>query len=400
MRSLHLFAGAGGGLLADLILGHTPIGAVEIDPYCCDVLRARRADGWFPGLRVHEQDIRLFDPSGYAGRVDLVAGGFPCQDISAAGRGAGITGERSGLWSEFARVLRMVRPRYAFIENSPMLTLRGLGVVLSDLAALGFDAEWQIVSAAQAGAPHIRERIWILAHADGLRLEEYELFQSNLSARSGEDVAHAKRDGRDGVHERQQSGHLETDARIGSPDGASRRPAEDHRQSVPWEGEEPGAVVAHANQERWGGRTWEQWQTWRIELEDSRDSMANPNRLRQLQPQGRECDQRGWAGDGGIPMRNANGAGLEIRQGQPGDDGTELASAIGADRRLPQSGLGVLADELSPHLVSGWWDTEPDVGRLATGVKNRVGQLKALCNAQVPLQCALAWRILSDAIPR
>lgn len=116
MRSLHLFAGAGGGLLADRILGHTPVGAVELDPYCCAVLRARAADGWFPGLKVHEIDIRDFDPCEYAGSVDLVAGGFPCQDISAAGRGAGITGERSGLWSEFARVLRVVRPRYAFVR--------------------------------------------------------------------------------------------------------------------------------------------------------------------------------------------------------------------------------------------------------------------------------------------
>lgn len=164
MRSLHLFAGAGGGLLADRILGHTPVGAVELDPYCCAVLRARAADGWFPGLKVHEIDIRDFDPCEYAGSVDLVAGGFPCQDISAAGRGAGITGERSGLWSEFARVLRVVRPRFAFIENSPMLTLRGLDVVLADLAALGFDAEWEVISAADAGAPHRRERIWILAH--------------------------------------------------------------------------------------------------------------------------------------------------------------------------------------------------------------------------------------------
>ena len=163
MRSLHLFAGAGGGLLADLILGHTPIGAVENNAYCCDVLRARRDDGWFPGLRVHEQDIRLFDPSEYAGRVDLVAGGFPCVDISVAGKGAGITGERSGLWSEFARIIGDVRPRFVFVENSPALVTRGLDTVLSDLAALGFDAVWSVISADQAGAPHLRERIWILA---------------------------------------------------------------------------------------------------------------------------------------------------------------------------------------------------------------------------------------------
>lgn len=168
MKTLHLFAGAGGGLLADLILGHVPIGAVEIDPYCCHLLREKAYAGWWPQLRVHEVDIRAFDPSEYAGRVDCVSGGFPCQDISVAGKGEGITGERSGLWSEYVRVLRAIRPRYAFVENSPMLTLRGLNVVLSDLAALGYDAEWQVVSAADVGAPHLRERIWILANANGI----------------------------------------------------------------------------------------------------------------------------------------------------------------------------------------------------------------------------------------
>ncbi len=127
--------------------------------------------------------------------------------------------------------------------------------------------------------------------------------------------------------------------------------------------------------------------------------MANANSLRKLQPQGRECDQRGWASDGCIPVRHANGTGLEIGQGQPGDDGAEQPPAIGTDWWEPQSGVGLLADELSPELVPGWWDTEPDVGRVATGVKNRVCQLKALGNAQVPIQAALAWRILSDAIP-
>jgi DNA (cytosine-5)-methyltransferase 1 len=165
MKTLHLFAGAGGGLLADLILGHEPIGAVEIEPFCCEVLRERKDDGWWPELRVHETDIRTFDASEYAGRVDCVSGGFPCQDISAAGRGKGLAGERSGLWSEFARVIREVRPRFAFIENSPMLVTRGLDRVLSDLAEMGFDAQWAVISAADVEAPHLRERIWILADA-------------------------------------------------------------------------------------------------------------------------------------------------------------------------------------------------------------------------------------------
>lgn len=92
-------------------------------------------------------------------------GGFPCQDISAAGKGAGLEGERSGLWSEFARIISEVRPRRVLVENSPMLTSRGLGRVLGDLAAMGYDAKWGVISAADTGAPHRRERIWIVANS-------------------------------------------------------------------------------------------------------------------------------------------------------------------------------------------------------------------------------------------
>jgi DNA (cytosine-5)-methyltransferase 1 len=164
VNELHLFAGAGGGILAGQLLGHRCIGAVEIDPYCRAVLAARQADGTLPAFPVFT-DIRTFDARPYRGRADIVAGGFPCQDISTAGTGDGLDGERSGLWSEFERVLRAVRPQYAFIENSPAIVGRGLDRILSDLAALRFDARWCVLSAADLGAPHRRERAWILAHS-------------------------------------------------------------------------------------------------------------------------------------------------------------------------------------------------------------------------------------------
>ena len=163
LRTLHLFAGAGGGVLADLLLGHQPVCAVEINEYCQQVLAARQEEGslpWFPIFA----DVTKFNGKPWRGTVDIVAGGFPCQDISAAGKGAGITGERSGLWMEMARIIGEVRPRYAFVENSPVLTVRGLGVVLGDLASLGFDARWGVLGAADVGAPHLRERIWIVAN--------------------------------------------------------------------------------------------------------------------------------------------------------------------------------------------------------------------------------------------
>lgn len=163
MRELHLFAGAGGGILGGMLLGHTTVCAVEIEPYCQDVLRARQRDGILPEFPIYG-DIKEFDGRPWRGSVDVLCGGFPCQDISAAGKGAGITGERSGLWKEYARIIGEIRPQFVFAENSPLLRTRGLGVVLEDLAALGYDARWGVLGAWHVGAPHKRDRMWVLAN--------------------------------------------------------------------------------------------------------------------------------------------------------------------------------------------------------------------------------------------
>jgi DNA (cytosine-5)-methyltransferase 1 len=162
LNELALFAGAGGGILGGHLLGWRTVCAVEWEPYPASVLVQRQNDGILAPFPVWD-DVRTFDGKPWRGIVDVVSGGFPCQDISAAGRGAGIEGERSGMWKEMARIIGEVRPRYAFVENSPMLTSRGIGTVLADLAALGFDAEWGVLSARDVGAIHLRERIWILA---------------------------------------------------------------------------------------------------------------------------------------------------------------------------------------------------------------------------------------------
>lgn len=166
MNELALFAGAGGGILGGKLLGWRTVCAVEWEPYPASVLCARQNDGLLPPFPIWD-DVQTFDGKPWAGIVDVVSGGFPCQDISAAGKGAGIDGERSGMWREMARIIHEVRPRYAFVENSPMLTSRGLGTVLGDLAAMGFDARWGVLGAADVGANHQRDRIWIvgkLAH--------------------------------------------------------------------------------------------------------------------------------------------------------------------------------------------------------------------------------------------
>ncbi len=166
MNELALFAGAGGGILGGKILGWRTICAVEYDKYAASVLVARQNDGCLEPFPIWD-DVRTFDGKPWRGRVDVVSGGFPCQDISCAGTGAGLDGERSGLWGEMARIIREVRPRYVFVENSPMLTSRGLHRVLGDLAEMGFDAEWGVLGADDVGANHIRKRIWINAcHPD------------------------------------------------------------------------------------------------------------------------------------------------------------------------------------------------------------------------------------------
>lgn len=171
-KTMHLFAGHGGGLLADLILGHTPIVAVEWDGYACQVLRERAADGWFSGLRVWEGDVRLFDPSEYAGSVDCIHAGFPCQDISVAGKQAGVSeGTRSGLYREVLRIAGVVRPKYLFLENVSAILGNGLGTVLGDMAALGYDVKWLCIRASDVGAPHHRDRWFALAYANGKRGE-------------------------------------------------------------------------------------------------------------------------------------------------------------------------------------------------------------------------------------
>jgi DNA (cytosine-5)-methyltransferase 1 len=111
-------------------------------------------------------DVRTFDGRPWRGAIDVVSAGFPCQDISGANKHAvGIDGARSGLWKQAVRIVGEVRPSFVLVENSPILTSRGLGTVLGDLASLGLNARWGVFSAGGIGAPHIRERIWILAYA-------------------------------------------------------------------------------------------------------------------------------------------------------------------------------------------------------------------------------------------
>jgi DNA (cytosine-5)-methyltransferase 1 len=168
LRVLDLFSGIGGFSLGlERTGGFRTVAFCEIDPYC----RAVLAKHW-PGVPIHE-DVRTLSGAAVHG-VDVICGGFPCQDISTAGRGAGLYGERSGLWGQYARIIGEIRPSYIIVENVAALLGRGLGDVLGDLAEIGYDAEWHCIPASAIGAPHRRDRIWIVAYPmrEGLHIGE------------------------------------------------------------------------------------------------------------------------------------------------------------------------------------------------------------------------------------
>jgi DNA (cytosine-5)-methyltransferase 1 len=159
MNELHLFAGAGGGILAGHLLGHRCIGAVERDPFAKSVLLARQRDGSLPPFPIFS-DIRTFDARPYRGRADIVAGGFPCQVNSSASRGRRVAED---LWPEFIRVVADAAPGLVFAEN---VTRKAIDAAADDLEALGYVAACIQVSAKDLGADHVRERYWLLAHAN------------------------------------------------------------------------------------------------------------------------------------------------------------------------------------------------------------------------------------------
>lgn len=163
LRVLDLFSGIGGFSLGlERTGGFETVAFCEIDPFCRKVL----AKHW-PSVPIHE-DVRDLSINAL-GQINIIVGGFPCQDISRAGTRAGINGTRSGLWREIIRMVRVVRPRRIIVENVSALLLRGMGDVLGDLANAGFDAQWCRIRARDVGLPHIRSRILITANADGIR---------------------------------------------------------------------------------------------------------------------------------------------------------------------------------------------------------------------------------------
>jgi len=192
MRVLDLFSGIGGFSLGLERAGMKTVAFCEIEEFPRKVLRKH-----WPEVPIYE-DVRTLTAARLAAdgiSVDLICGGFPCQDISNAGKKTGIDGERSGLWKEYARLIGEIRPRFVIVENVAALLGRGLSRVLGDLAALGYDAEWNCISAADVGAPHLRERIWIVAYPNSYSESDRTINAETIQAPDMADSDSAQREG-------------------------------------------------------------------------------------------------------------------------------------------------------------------------------------------------------------
>lgn len=245
MRELHLFAGIGGGILGGMLLGHRCVGAVEISPHCRQVLEARQREGILDAFPILE-DVRTFDGHPWRGKVDVVCGGFPCQPWSSAGKRLG-TADPRHLWPEMARIVSEVRPAYVFAENvslaafeQPWRDLRGMGYRVPPAICLG---------ASHVGAPHRRLRWWMLAHAEGGRLEGRgdgdRLHRISRRQRDGEPVR--KRGGVDAVADACGEGLAAPEQ--GGQGGAGSSRGDDQREATSergwWAAEPRVGRVAH-----------------------------------------------------------------------------------------------------------------------------------------------------------
>jgi len=334
MNELALFAGAGGGILGGKLLGWRTVCAVEWEPYPASVLCARQNDGFLPPFPIWD-DVQTFDGKPWRGIVDVISGGFPCQDISAAGKGAGIDGERSGMWRHMARLVGEVRPKFVFVENSPMLVARGLERVLGDLSEIGYDTKWIVMGAANVGAPHQRDRIWIL----------------------GSDTRFKRCDIRSGDREERHFLH--------NIDRAATKNQSERERWVGGSSQIGSDVADTINQGLWS-----------CSRGDGRE-LDNQNRGRSDNQGGSRADvesaQIGESPDLEKEILNAKHTGLERYRNYT--------------RKQEISQLG----------DSSWWSSEPNVGRVAHGVAARVDRLKAIGNGQVPLCAAEAFRLLAGA---
>lgn len=386
MKIGSLFSGIGGleRGVEMAVPGVNIVWQAEMDPNA----RAVLASHW-PAVRCYN-DVKEIDET--AERPDIICGGFPCQDISLAGAGAGITGPKSGLWAEFARIVGVLRPNLVFVENVAAILGRGLDRVLRDLAALGYDAEWETFLASDVGAPHRRDRLFLLAYADRERVREL----AERDQRGGWGERAAERGDAEPVHDR---------AQLADANGEVGR----HAPGISIGGDGPQeAGAGKAEPRRFGGGS----------ISDAERQGREGMRGGELPgPRGTDAAEL-RARPLADSMRSGQRAGeRDIRAGQPDTDGRGegyMADAAGyRSGRLPAGsgradaslvdgcGQGIQSRG-RPHRFPpgpadhriGWDGPQPAIRRGDDGVPGRSHRLRLLGNAVVPQQAALAFRAL------
>lgn len=346
LNGLDLFSGIGGISIA-LSPWVKPIAYCENESYAQGVLLSRMAEGYLPVAPIWD-DIRTLKADMLPCRPDIIYGGFPCQDISTAGHGVGLEGERSGLFYEIVRLAEEIKPTFIFLENVPAIRTRGLREVGKQLATLRYDCRWGMLSAYDMGAPHYRERWFLLGYTkhhglDGSKntgsngktsdrrsqSRSYSLGESQGASGVSGNVSHSDRIGLWDWSERSQEGKTKADHLIG----------------------DDGSKEYVANSSSTG---------------DRKDSPAVGGDVRETWAR---CEQALSPGRGSPDVANSHVQGLEV--GEQSQE-TEFTSPFG----------------------NSWWEFEPDVGRVVNGLPNRVDRIRCLGNAVVPVQVREAFKRL------
>ena len=331
---MDLFSGIGGIAVA-LEPWVRPIAYCERDAYAQGVLVSRMDEGSLTTAPIWD-DVKTLKGPMLPLQPDIIYGGFPCQDISAAGRGAGLAGERSGLFREIERLTRECRPAFVFLENVPAIRTRGLREVVRAFTNLRYDCRWTRVSAASVGAPHLRER-WFLLAADtdriGVRIEQQRM------------------------------------------PGGRKKPISNQGKAQSIDG---GSNVGNSSSVRHQGR-------------GSRS--GGPER--QWCDVGRSGEAVAYSEGSGLePLWDASDASLQ-REDQPQNPhhGSCQDHVADAESLRGRAGLCEEGQEQDGHIAtdSSWWFVEPNVGRVVDGLPNRMDRVKGLGNAVVPLQARIAF---------
>lgn len=374
-----LFSGIGGIELGFKREGFETKWFIEADEYCQRVLEKN-----FLGIPIYK-DIRTVNFIELE-RVDILTGGFPCQDISTANpKGEGISGSRSGLWSYYAEAIRILRPSYAVIENVPNLANRGFNVVLRDLAEIGYDAEWNVISARGVGARHLRRRLFIVAYpkcepryvrADekcGERRDEPTQLDFAASNYGLPDTDHPRnRTSRSGIngHEQEKDKRWQELTQL-----KSCRYGTDISNTDKLNGNDGGLRAGTLLGER----------SEKTELRGSEEDVADPN-TEGLQGHGRSLESPGEFFTATMRIQLAEFR----RRNQEGiwrADPADLPDTNSTRWQERERECGTPIQRVDPKdRASGpeWWSTESRVGRVAHGVSKRVDRLKCLGNAVVP----------------